>query len=242
MFVFQLEHQGICLFCWLSSASLVGITAKLWPHCTCSVSDYPCLDTKDNNFITWCWQLPPPHLEYAVINLLWPQFSKFPETQQTQTVCFSLSVMSKWVSAAHVSSVFSFSVSAAVYCTSVGAVGLMSLSVCWRDRERKEHHCAPAHSLTATYRCSAVAMDTVPSLSPLSCLSVGMEGWGSKGEERSGSGCCLCVIFIPVQLRAPPPPPPSPLPPLISPLPPPPASFLPSLPPSFLLIIQFAHY
>lgn len=60
MFVFQLEHQGICLFCWLSSASLVGITAKLWPHCTCSVSDYPCLDTKDNNFITWCWQLPPP--------------------------------------------------------------------------------------------------------------------------------------------------------------------------------------
>lgn len=111
----------------------------------------------------------------------------------------------------------------------------MSLSVCWRDRERKEHHCAPAHSLTATYRCSAVAMDTVPSLSPLSCLSVGMEGWGSKGEERSGSGCCLCVIFIPVQLRAP-----HhhhhhhPLPPLISPLPPPPASFLPSFPPSFL--------
>lgn len=143
--------------------------------------------------------------------------------------------MSKWVSAAHVSSVFSFSVSAAVYCTSVGAVGLMSLSVCWRDRERKEHHCAPAHSLTATYRCSAVAMDTVPSLSPLSCLSVGMEGWGSKGEERSGSGCCLCVIFIPVQLRAP-----HhhhhhhPLPPLISPLPPPPASFLPSFPPSLL--------
>lgn len=108
--------------------------------------------------------------------------------------------------------------------------------MCWRDGERKEHHCAPAHSLTATYRCSAVAMDTVPSLSPLSCLSVGMEGWGSKGEERSGSGCCLCVIFIPVQLRAP-----HhhhhhhhPLPPLISPLPPPPASFLPSFPPSFL--------
>lgn len=54
-------------------------------------------------------------------------------------------------------------------------------------------------SLSATYRCSAVAMDTVPSL-----LSLG--GYGGMGLERSeergsGSGCCLCVIFIPVQPR-----------------------------------------
>lgn len=47
---------------------------------------------------------------------------------------------------------------------------------------RGTHHCAPTHFLTATYRCSAVAMDTVPSL-PLSPLSRG--GYGGMGLERS---------------------------------------------------------
>ncbi|KAK5908448.1 hypothetical protein CgunFtcFv8_016506 [Champsocephalus gunnari] len=38
----------------------------------------------------------------------------------------------------------------------------MSWTVCERDGEREDHH--PTHSSTATYSCSAVAMDTVPSL------------------------------------------------------------------------------
>lgn len=56
MLVFQRECQRVCLFCWLSSASLVGIIAELQPR-TCSVSHYPHLDTKVINFITRCWQL-----------------------------------------------------------------------------------------------------------------------------------------------------------------------------------------
>lgn len=68
-----------------------------------------------------------------------------------------------------------------------------------RDRQTESgtrHSARLKHtSLSATYRCSAVAMDTVPSL-----LSLG--GYGGMGLERgSGSGCCLCVIFIPVQPR-----------------------------------------
>ncbi|KAI9535303.1 hypothetical protein NQZ68_002857 [Dissostichus eleginoides] len=47
---------------------------------------------------------------------------------------------------------------------------LMSWTMCERDGEREDHHCAPTHSSTATYSCSAVAMDTVPSLLSLGGL------------------------------------------------------------------------
>lgn len=52
-------------------------------------------------------------------------------------------------------------------------------SSCYLEKQLRdeEHYSALTHSLTATYRCSAVAIDTVPSL-PLrrSPFSVGMEG------------------------------------------------------------------
>lgn len=41
-----------CLSFNLNARESVYFAAKHWPHCTCSVSYYPCLDTKDNNFIT----------------------------------------------------------------------------------------------------------------------------------------------------------------------------------------------
>lgn len=52
---------------------------------------------------------------------------------------------------------------------------------CLRARQKKRGtcHCASARFLTATHRCSAVTMDTVPPLSP---LLVDREGWGWREE------------------------------------------------------------
>lgn len=71
---------------------------------------------------------------------------------------------------------------------------------CLRARQGKRGtcHCASACFLTATHRCSAVAMDTVPFLSPPSCWWIWRDG---AGEKRWSWLYCPCVIFIPVQLR-----------------------------------------